>query len=116
MKHLLKIILNICILIYYIVLSILGLIWFGKLMKLSPYHWSYLGKKGIADFDESFNDKLYQSDSFPGNNLYSKQEVLDLLYKDDEIREYLTNSIPFYENHKKVGTQTLYSLIKDKLK
>lgn len=116
MKHLLKIILNIIVLISYITLSILGLIWFGKLMKISPYHWNYLGEKGIADFDESFNDKLYQSESFHGNNLYTKKEVLDLLYKDIEVREYLTNTIPFYENHKKIGNQTLYSLMSDKLK
>jgi hypothetical protein len=85
-------------------------------MKVSPYHWGYVGEKCIPDFDESFNDNLYQSDSFPSNNLYTKKQVLDLLYKDIEVREYLTNSIPFYENHKKIGTQSLYSLMSDKLK
>jgi hypothetical protein len=85
-------------------------------MKISPYHWGYVGEKGIPDFDESFNDKLYQSDSFRGNNLYTKKEVLDLLYEDNEIREYLNNPIPFYENHKKIGTQTLFSLMCGKLK
>jgi hypothetical protein len=115
MKHLLKIIINIIVLIAYLFVSILGLIWYGKLMKVSPYHWNYTGEKGIPDFDESFNDNLYQSESFPSNNLYTKKQVLDLLYKDIEVKEYLTNSIPLYENHKKIGTQSLYSLISDKL-
>lgn len=114
MKQILQIILNFIIFIWYSLAMFILMIWYGKLPKISPYHYT----NGCYDIKETFNDPLIQGNAYHPESLENKifrKKIYQLIEEDSEIREYLRMDVPIYDNHKKIGTQTLINLIIDKI-
>jgi hypothetical protein len=92
--------------------NIVGLLWYGKLPKVSIYHQV----KGIYDLKEIYNDPLIQSDHNPSHvgRLQGASMFRDRLHDNEDVR-YVNNkvTIPIYRNHSNIGSKTLFSVIEE---
>lgn len=106
MKTILQFFANVLIFIYMTIIHFLGLLWTGKLPKISLYHqW-----KESFDFKESFHDKLAQAKNTPINMNF--ENSLLLMFKNPQIKKELIKDVDILNDvNEPCGTQTLYSLL-----
>ena len=110
MKHILQLIINLVILLFKFVLDIQGVIWFGKLPKVSTYH--LIKCYFPITWKQEYTDE----------NIHSKFDVkkhLDLfnakLCETPSLKKlHLEMELPIYDDcNKEIGTQTLFGVIHD---
>ena len=112
MKKILEFVFNFLLFILYTTQGLFGVLWYGSLPKISIYHRQLFP----FDFADIFNKKFKQSQIYPAR--LRARDFIDSLNEEEyggEMTEFLTTEIPIYENHEKVGSQTVYSVLVDKL-
>jgi hypothetical protein len=109
-----KILLNVMVLIFYILTQIFFLIWNGKLLKVSPYH--FMNSDGpTPDFSDTMDPK-WQSENYTSEKTEKqmKFKVLnDIISSEDYKTKLRRLEVPIYEDGKKIGTSTVYSVLND---
>lgn len=106
MKTILQFIINILLFTLYIAWSIIPMIlWYGKLPKVSPYHYF----QGSFDIIDIFNNKTIQSRMSP-DELANKRAIDDFLYNNAKILDY--NVSILNEKGKEIGTTSLYTTLR----
>lgn len=113
MKQILQIILNIILLFYYFITSIILLFWYGKLVKVSPYH-TYSNDSKSPSSLKDYMDKYFQSDSMVSDSK-KKEIILEWVVKfgnSYNYKEYLEGlEVSIYDKGEKIGEQTVYSVL-----
>lgn len=109
MKPILQFLINILVYVSVAVTNILGVLWYGKLPKVSIYHYV----KGNFSYKESFNDEFIQSRFYPDKK--RARDFIEYLY--EQNRKVLVGiEIKFYEEGKIHHTQNLYGVISNSLR
>lgn len=109
MKPILQLLLNVLIFCMSAIVHFCGLLWSGKLPKVSIYHhWV-----NTFDFKESFYDKLAQAKRYPINMSFENSLLL-MIEKNPQIKKELLKDVDIInDDNESYGTQTLYSLLTD---
>lgn len=116
MKQIIQILTNIFLLSQYFLLSIVMLIWYGKLIKVSPYH-CYNTKLKQPNGKDYMNE-FFQRDIYPVSVEKKKEvanEILLKLINHPHFSLYFSElEMPIYnKKFEKYGTQTVESVLED---
>lgn len=115
MKHLLQTIGNLiswCTISLY---SFLGILWYGKLPKVSMYH--RVIRNGSYSLSSIYNDKnaqILSTDDVP-KDIKDKVifEYLERLYKDDVFKANLQGlDIPIFDGKEIIGNESVYGIFR----
>lgn len=110
MKHLFELIINLIIWFLTIWLDLFGIIWYGKLPKISTYHNYKMG----ASFREYFNDIYIQSKYF---RVLNEGDILNILSEVCKDCNDLPDDIPIRDKNGEIfGSQGLYTYLSEKFK
>ena len=110
MKNALQLLWNIIIYIVHTIVLFFGVLWFGKLPKVSMWHITVMDDSNDFKFKEIFNDKYIQSEHYP---VISEKQFVDILYKASRSIPELLKNVPLKDaNGKEFGQETLYSKLR----
>lgn len=109
MKPILQLLLNLILFIFGTITNFAGLLWTGKLPKVSLFHsW-----KESFDFKETFYDKLAQAKRYPINMNFENSLIL-MMRENPQIKKELLKDVDIInDDNESYGRQTLYSLLTD---
>lgn len=116
MKNLLQTLGNLVIWYNYTFASFWGVLWYGKLPKVSYYHWFKKGElytaKGI------YNDVNHQVISVDDVPTKIKQKIIDnyinSLYDNEVFKNNVASlDIPIFDGKEIIGNQCLYNVLRE---
>lgn len=111
--------LNLILMLWYSISSILLTIITGKLPKISPYHLlNHYDYSGIDLIKSTYIDRYSQVDALDLVSDATKKRIIDNFIHDiskDRIihPSLLENSIPIYEGNKNIGNMSYVSALKE---
>jgi hypothetical protein len=111
MKHLLQTIGNLFYWFYFSFFSLCGILWYGKLPKVSMYHRVMRNSLyKIKDIYNDTNSQILSVDDVP-KGIQDKIifAYLERLYKDDVFKANLQSiNIPIFDGKKIIGNESVY--------
>jgi len=116
MKNLLQTLANLLWWYYFSFNSFLGVIWYGRLPKVSIYHL-YKYNSLYEDKHRIFNDEKYQVTSVTDVSEGVKQRIIDAyidaLYQDETFKNNVASvNIPLFNGKEIIGSQSLRGVLR----
>ena len=116
MKNLLQLLLNLCSWYSLAFISFFGILWYGKLPKVSPYHWVKNGS--LYEIKDIYNDKNCQIISIDDVPQQIQYRIIDKyineLFNDERFKANISGiAIPYFDGKEIMGTTGINSILQE---
>ena len=116
MKNLLQLLLNLYIWFYISFSSFFGILWYGKLPKVSLYHW--INNQSLYKTKDIYNDancQIISIDDVPQQIQYRIiDKYINELFNDERFNTNISGiSIPYFDGKDIMGTTGINSILQE---